>query len=263
MANSALLSDGTTSYEFVYDSASQDDFKLRYGMSVAAGEPNVLWHRPDNAPPQLVRITNDLTTIFLATIVYGDDWDDVINTLAPIKRWVDGDDQQAARYHNSGDVNKIYARIQLDGMTNYTDWTVIYGNVDDSKAYYTSVADRNKLAVDVVLMLTCEPVGEGASFTLRNDMASSPHFIEHNTVATLGDGWNDQGTPTRSIASTVYLIGGESQRVQTTSSGTTGISSDTVAAGSGVDFVAYCWVYVQSGDQVTVQVRNGAATVLE
>lgn len=262
MADSIILSDGTNNYEFVYDSSTQNDFKVHYGVRAEAGEPDPLWHRPDGSPPKLIRLKNQPRTIFLTQNVYGDDWDDVINTLAPIKRLVDGEDQQAARYHTHGDVSKVYLRIQLDGMTSYTDATVIYGDVDDSGSFYTPAAILNKRALGVVLMLVVEPLGEGAAITLRNDLASSPHFIEANTSATLADGWNDQGTPTRSIASTIYLIGGKTQRVETDNSTTEGISSDTVAAGSGVNFVAYVWVYVQSGNTVTVQIRNGAATVL-
>lgn len=259
MANSALLTDCITQYEFVYDPVLQDDFKLRYGMRVDAGEPSPLWHQPDSAPPQLIRLTNKPVTIFLTTIVYGDTWDDVVNTLAPVKRWVDGEDQQAARYHTAGDVSEIFARIQLDGMANYTDWSVIYGYVDDSQAYYVPEADFNTLAYNVVLTLVCEPVGKGAPITLRNDLASSPHFVEDSNSDGLADGWNTFGTITVTLNPVNKLFGKQSQKLVNTSGSAASIYSDTVAMASGVDVVAICIIKVSG--TVSVQLETTSPIV--
>ncbi len=262
MADSVILSDGTTDYEFVYDAASQADFKLHYGLKVEAGEPDVLWHRPDNGSPKLIRLKNQPRTVFLTKNVYGDDWDDVINTIAPIKRWIDGEDQQAARYHADGDVDKIYLRIQLDGMTNYTDATVIYGDVDDSGSYYTPASILNKRALGVVIMLVVEPLGEGAAITLRNDLASSPHFLEDSNSDGLADGWTAVGTPTTNISVVNYLIGGKAQQIATDTSTNEGIRA-SVTASSSTQAVAYVWLRGLTsgglfGDPVTINLTDGS-----
>lgn len=265
MANSALLTDGTTEYEFVYNPSTQNDFKLRYGMRVTAGEPDARWHQPDSAPPQLIRLVNKPVTIFLTTIVYGDDWDDIMNTLAPIKRWVDGDDQQAARYHTHGDVNEIFARIQLDGMTNYTDWSVMVGFVDDSSSYYTPPADLNKIALDVVVSLTCEPLGKGAPITLRNDCPSSPHFLEDSDSNGLADGYTSFGSPSTGLGHGKGLTGGQSQGITTGSTGAVGFNmTNYVTAATTDPYVAYVWLSVNNAlnDTISITVQGAASTTL-
>ena len=262
MSYTAELTDGVTTYDFIYDAASQTNYSLRKGLRAVMEDTQVLQHIPDNGTSVPVWGNDRPRTIFLTKDVRGDTVDEVLNKIIDIKRMIDGADQQALRYWTDGDVNRVDFKIQRESATNHTLNPVRWGWVDDSGAHYNAAAVKNGFAIGILVVLHVSPYGEGAAITLRNDMASSPHFVEANTVSTLADGWNDQGTPTRSIASTIFLIGGQSQRVATDNSTLEGISSDTVAAGSGVDFVAYAWVYVQSGDQVTVQIRNGAATVL-
>jgi hypothetical protein len=48
MADSFILTDGTTSFELVYDAGTQDDYKLEYGTRVQLSEPAVLMHSPDD-----------------------------------------------------------------------------------------------------------------------------------------------------------------------------------------------------------------------
>lgn len=259
MAESIILSDGTTNYEFVYNAASQADFKVHYGLKVEAGDPDALWHRPDNAPPQLIRLNNQTRTVFLTKDVYGNDWDDIMNTLAPIKRWVDGEDQQAARYHTEGDVDKIYLRIQLDGMTNYTDATVIYGSVDDSGSYYKPTDILNKRATGVVVMLVVEPLGTGAAITLRNDLASSPHFLEDSNADGLADGWSTTASaPATSIVTANYLTGGKAQQLITNNSSAQGIISPTATCTTSDPVVGYVWLKNPGQDPTSVQLLDGS-----
>jgi len=262
MANSAILSDGTTEYEFVYDAATQDDYKLRYGMSVGGSEPAPLWHNPDSAPPQLVRLTNQNQVIFLTTIVFGTDRNDVLNNLVPIKRWVDGGDQQAARYHTEGDVDKIYCRIQLDGATNYTDWTVVYGSVDDSKAFYNPVSDKNTLALDVTVMLICEPLGDGASFTMNNDLDGDPGMTRF--ISGTAYGLTAVGTPTLTANTTNYLSGASSQRIVTDSSTTEGVQTNTVTCSTSTNIRAFVWVQANAGaDDLTIALLDGSGNTID
>lgn len=265
MADSIILSDGTTDIQLVKDTATHD-YQWKYGMRVGGRPPRPLWHIPDNSPPQIVRLVNDTQEISFGLQVYpsDDSWDTAINDLNTIKRWIDGDDQQAARYHTDGDVNKIYLRVQLDGMTNYTDWTILYGNVDDSISFYQDAALLNKRMLSVNITLTCEPVGNGASFTLRNDLASSPHWVEDSNSDGLADGWSLISTPTVVSDTTNYLTGGVSGRCTTTASGSEGVRTDTVTAASSSDVVAYVWTSLNvNGDNVTAFLFDGSGAVVQ
>lgn len=265
MADSIILSDGTNDYEFVYDSSTQNDFKVHYGVRAEAGEPDPLWHRPDGASPKLIRLKNQPRTVFLTQNVYGDDWNDVINTLAPIKRLVDGEDQQAARYHTHGDVSKVYLRIQLDGMTNYTDATVIYGDVDDSGSFYTPAAILNKRALGVVVMLVVEPLGEGAAVSMRNDCPSSPHFLEDSDANGLADGYTSFGSPTTGLNHGKGLTGGKSQGITTGASSGVGFNmTNYVTAATSDPYVAYAWLSVNNtnNDIITITVQGASSTTL-
>lgn len=262
MTYSVILSDGMTDHELIYDPASQTDFKLYYGMRVQAGEPVPLWHRPDDANPQLIRLKNEPQTMFLTMSVKGASWDDVVNALTPIKRLVDGDDQQAARYHTVGDVNKVYVRVQPTGATNYTDFTVIYGHVDDSGSYYKTVDVANTSATQVVVTLIVEPLGQGAPITLRNDLPSSPHCLEDSNSDGLPDGWTEVNNPTTSIYTPSYVVGGQCMRVDTSASGQGVYIRTTITASA--DLAAYVWVSVISSNQVNVSLRsNNGANVID
>jgi len=239
MAYSVKLSDGTTSYEFVYNPSSQTDYKMYYGMRVDMGEPQALWHSPDNDERKLIRLVDQPGTIYITqTVKGGGAWNNVINNIADIRRMIN----QAARYQTSGDVNKVYCRIQPTGATNYTDYEVIYGRVDDSGSYYKSVDVTNTEATGVILELNVRAYGEGAPIPLRNDLPSSPHFLEDSNSDGLADGWSAVGTPTTNISTARYLIGGKSQQIQTNSSSNQGIRSGLVTASSSSTAVAYAWL---------------------
>jgi len=260
MPYSVKLSDGTTEYEFVYNPSSQTDYKMYYGMRVDTGEPEALWHSPDSDERKLIRLVDQPGTIYITqTVKGGGAWDSVINNITDIRRMLN----QAARYQTHGDVNKVYCRIQPTGTTNYTDYEVIYGRVDDSGSYYKSVDVVNTEATGVILELNVRPYGEGEAITLRNDLPSSPHFLEDSNSDGLADGWLAVGTPTTGISVARYLIGGKSQQITTNSSSNQGIRSGLVTASSSSTAVAYVWLQGLTsgglfGDTVTINLTDGS-----
>lgn len=266
MADSIILSDGTTDIQLVKDTATHD-YQWKYGMRVGGRPPRPLWHIPDNSPPQIVRLVNDTQEISFGLQVYpsDDSWDTAINDLNTIKRWIDGDDQQAARYHTDGDVNKIYLRVQLDGMTNYTDWTILYGNVDDSISFYQDAALLNKRMLSVNITLTCEPVGNGASFTMRNDLASSPHFLEDSNSDGVADGWAQSGMSSTSIPAFRWMVGGKTQLCVTASTGNSLIQSSQVTLASGQDVCASGWIAIATdpSDTIYFRITDGSGVTVQ
>jgi len=257
MAYSVKLSDGTTEYEFVYNPSSQTDYKMYYGMKVSTGEPEALWHSPNSDERKLIRLVDQPGTIFITqTVKGGGAWDSVINNVTDIYRMV----KQAARYQTDGDVSRVYVRIQPDGATNYTDYEVIYGHVDASGSYYKSVDVMNTEATGVILSLNVRAYGEGAPITLRNDLPSSPHFLEDSNSDGVADGWTAVNSPTSTaLITSQYLFGGNSQKVTTNSSTGQGIQSSTVTVTSGTACVAYIWIRGSStSDPITISFLDGS-----
>jgi hypothetical protein len=257
MADSFILTDGTTSFELVYDAGTQDDYKLEYGTRVQLSEPAVLMHSPDDGESLPIRAVDRDREVYLTANLPGDDWDTILDNITKIKRLVDGADSQALRYWTQGDVNRVVLRIQKDGSTNYTDLPVKFGFVDDSGVYYTTI--QTKVAWKPVIMLMVAPYGEGAQITLRNDLASSPHFVEDSDGDGLADGWVSVNVPT-TLTSNVsnYLVGGRSQQVVGDS--LEGIESDVVTATT-PSIAAYAWIRPYGG-AVSFRIKDSTGNVV-
>jgi hypothetical protein len=257
MADSFKVTDGTTEIELIYAAGSQEDYKLQYGTRVSVPEPAVLVHQPDDGESQPIRAVDRDREVYLTMNVPGDNWDAVIDAVTRLKRMVDGAHSQALRYWTIGDVDRVVLRVQKDGSSRYTDLPVKWGFVDDSGAYHTSI--QTEMGWQIVVMLVVAPYGEGAPIALRNDLASSPHFIEDSNSDGLADGWTIIGG-SGALNTTYYLVGGQSQELTVTSSGAQYINSDTVTASTSSDGVGYIWICEPTGtaDPVTIRLLNGS-----
>lgn len=268
MAFSAKLTDGTTEIDFVYDPGVQDKYRMKYGATVQIEDTQVLQHKPDNDEPTPIR-GHDLTrTAILRKDVYGDSRDDVLNQIAVVKRWVDGADQQALRYWTNGDVNRIDFKIQLDSTTNYTLNPVQWGYVDDSAAFYrpeTSKPNAPNFAMQIAVILHLSAYGEGASFTLHNDLPSSPHCLEDSNSDGLADGWSQSGSPTTTLITARYLIGGQCQRMVTDTTNAQALITPTATATTSQALAAYVWIATSatSNDVLTIRLQDGSGNNVE
>ncbi len=251
---------GYNEFELVYNPSTQTTFKLQYNFKVGGQEADVLYHTPDNGHPTPIRVTNRPVLIFLTQDVYGDDWDDIFTQIDNIKRLVHGEFSQAVRSLTGG-APSVRVAILPDGASLTTYYKVMVGHVDASESYYKPVAVINKIARGVVIALTCEPAGYGDSFTLSNSLVSSPHFIVDTDADGLADGWADYGTPTETVLSTLYLVGGYSQKV-TADSGS-GIASTVVTASTSTDLVGYVWVYSSAMSGFQMSLRDGSNNAIE
>ena len=240
MAWSAKLQSGSggvagyNEFEMVYDAASQTAYKLKYGFNLGNQSPDVLYHTPDNGSPVPVRSKGNNRLIFLTfDIPPQADWDTIASKTAAIARLVDGPYSQAVRAQTRGDVEKVRVAIKPDGATYTTYFYVLTGFMDTAQAFSDPVAIINVMGRSITLALTCEPFGCGDTFTLSNSLVSSPHMIVDTDADGLADGWADYGTPTETVLSTLYLVGGYSQKV-TADSGS-GIASTVVTASTSTD----------------------------
>lgn len=251
--------------DLAYNSSTNPNWLINTGSPSMASPVTPKFHRPDDASPEIVRLIADIRPMQFSMIVQGDDNDpdDLLNNIAALARWVDGPDQQAARYHTQGDVNKIELHVKINGATNITKIPVIYGNVSSFDSLFTEFGAANTAAYGATVQLYLAPHGEGAPITLRNDLPSSPHFLEDSNADGIADGWLAVGTPTTGISVARYLIGGKSQQITTNSSSNQGIRSGLVTASSSSTAVAYIWLQGLTsgglfGDTVTINLTDGS-----
>ena len=256
-------------WEVWYDVSLQPTYQTFLGMQVGQPEPQITWHTPDEGENKPVKAIQPNKVMTFTMDVRGDDFDTRVQSLAPLKRALNGADSQALRYEMTGEVEKVRVAITPDGATYTTYYDVIYGTVDDSGSYYSQFStDRTHR---VVFTLGVKPYGYGDSFTLRNDLPSSPHFIEDSNSDGLADGGNFFGTPspTGTLGGSIYLIGGQAQRIICDASNDQGWESDVVTAGSGSDAVAYAWIVTTNssgaagGDAVTVVLKDGGGGTID
>jgi len=177
--------------------------------------------------------------------------DDLADAVTEFNRLI----AQARRYHTHGDVDKVSLYIKLDGATVPTYYDVITAN--PSGVSLMDILYRKRGDAEVAFTLITEPYGYGDEETLVNYLIN-PHFEEDENGDGLANGWNKSGTPTTTLNTNIYLCGSRSQKVVTDASGTEGISSDAVST-VGSYFLAYAWVYVSSGDEVTLSVIGNAS----
>ena len=260
----------TRQFELVYDASTNERRKLVNQSSISSRGPQITNHMPvdgENLPTNAK--DGDRTGVFTLIVqapsstADGDKWDSVKNTVHEIKRAVSGAHSRALRHYLLGDVSQSVLRVQLDGATNYTDIPIKGGFLDDSRAYYGQVADRNKKAWLMPLSLTLPPYGLGQSFELKNELASSPHFIEDTDADGLADGWALVGAPTVSIDTDVWLIGGQSQEVNANGAASRGIETDAINV-SNAFVIAYCWIaQAGGGSETKVEIYNSSDAVSE
>lgn len=217
-----------------------------------------LWHVPDYGERQLVRVEDDDRTASLGIWVKGSAADDPENNILTLRRWC----KEAIRYELTKDNDPVYLKIQRDGSTNATLNQIKYAEVDDSSSHYSQDKIARTDAPNTRLLLILTPAGEAESaITLRNDLASSPHFVEGSGLA---DGWTAYEAATVESLDTIsYLIGGKSQKIDGSyADQTEGIYSDNIPCSQFQNVVAYAWIAFGSQcDDITVIISDNTGSI--
>jgi hypothetical protein len=94
-------------------------------------------------------------------------------------------------------------------------------------------------------------------------MVDGPHFEEDKNSDGLADYWDEVGTPVTTINTTNYMVGTQSQQVVTDSNdeGVSHYVGPPLNSELDLDFVAYAWVYLVSGSDVTLEVSGDFGSV--
>lgn len=249
------LTQGNQSIPLIYDRTNQELYRTLYGYRVGASEPQPKWHVPNDGNSQLIDLIDPNSASFFTMDVNGilnnnpnpniSPGDKILNAIATLRYWVDGSDQEAARFHLIGDNNRVNLKTKRQNSTVTTVWGVIYGWVNDGASHYTATATNEDHAFDVVIALVLSPYGEAEEFeTLKNELLN-PDFLLESSTPGLADGWSIIGVPTMTLDTTTKLIGAQSQKM-VSGGGIASFMSDPIVASS-VNLVAFVWILVESG----------------
>lgn len=265
--------EGYNKFSLVYVATTQEKYKLDQNVGTITGQqPIVLEHVGDVEAPVPARLVeaNKLGNWRLS--VYDDEntppsWDSIFNNTSILTRHFSGATSTAARHTVNGTAQEVRVQIIPEGATNSTYYTVQSGYADTSRSYWTPESQQSDGTTSqrgvwfIPINFTFDDAGKGEPFTLRNDLPSSPHFIEDSNSDGLADGWTLTGTPATSIETTNYLAGGKAQAFQAPASATDSGINSFVSLSGGEDIVAYVWINFGSGsDDVSVILQESGAT---
>lgn len=248
--------EGVNKFTLTYSPGSQEIYAEQYSTrtAVANQAPAVQYHEPSEGASVPVLVKDQNKEIFLETAVLGASNNAIIASINALKR--------AIRAATADNGNVVELAITPDGSAYTTYYKILHGYVDDSRAYYEDTSDT--VVKDIVVPLTCGPYGYGDSFTLSNYLPSSPHMIEDSDADGLADGLTKLSTPTCTISTSVWYVGGKSQKVVTTSTNQGIIMSQSASGSIGDTAIAKGKVVIGTGGAtVKAELRNGGGTVLQ
>ena len=235
-------------------------------IDLTSGPPDALTHMPDYGESRVVRTEDKDRRATLQMRIIGADWDDVYNNIATIRRWLN----EAARAEVDGDTDTVYLQLKRgtggSTATNATNNRIRYGWVDGDSSAWSPYGQNVEQALVIFVHLVLTPYGDRATaITLKNEMFSSPHFVEY--TGGIGDGWIITGVNTGLTISTAhYLIGGSCQKITTTADvEDQGIASDVVTVAANVAVVGYAWVAKLSGTDtvLTIALKDSAGVTAD
>lgn len=248
-----------TVIDLVYDEDLNAAYQMHISSHDLSGNTNPLFHVPDNAPQELLDLVPENSTLFFRANLIGSSMDDTLNKIATLARWIDGEDQQAARHHTRKDVERIEVEVQLEGATNSTVIPVIYGGFQTFSALLNEFGLASSGAYSFGVTLIVAPYGEGPvidisiSNLMGNDLTAatanyiSPAFLHDSDGDGLADGWNISGSPPfmpKQLVSSPALIGGQSQEVTFEDTSDRLHTDDIATSGSLVYYGYYVWCCV-------------------
>lgn len=266
MSHTVKLTDGTTKHtaSLIYDAASQTDYQMRFAEQRRQLGRRGIWHTPDfsESGPEPIGFNTENRLWYLTLTVYSDSRDDQLNNLNALSRIL----RSAGDARAGVPLDGYYIEIQLDSATNWTRYDCKNAYIADESGLYgvLSMSPGHAAAPKanpIIVAVETEPTGYGDIETLRN-YCKTPHFLEDTNSDGLADNWTEIGTPTTTLDTSVYYVGGQSQKVVTDASGNDGIESDTMAAGASQPVIASVAIRLESGSPVAMTLYGDVSGVL-
>ena len=235
-------------------------------FNVNLAMPAIVEHQPQSAPPTLLEMAGQSTTVSFKMSVFGGSRDLVLAKISRLKRLIDGAFQVAAQYElTNANSTPVYFKIKRDGATYATLHRVRYGNINDGGAHwdYVTESSSSKLCRQAVVTLVIEDAGIcDTTMRLKNYMtAGGDSFTLFSSGIAMG--WGQIGFATYSQETTYYLLNKSCQKVVTDTTneqgvwnGVTPITCTTTDAVCG-----FVWI-AGTGDPITLRLVTGASTTI-
>lgn len=265
-----IIEDGNTEVDYV------NRFPLYTGRyqildapvtNITGQTPTETLHDSDDGPPDTINLEEQRRVWAFALKVTGDNPAQVSKNISNLRRHIQGKHSTAYQAYLNKSQPRVIFRMQLDstGSSPLTDFVIQHGSIQDNSSYYRKDALINEIALDVNVNLICTPAGRGETITLRNDLASSPHFIEDSNGGGLADGWGASNWVT-TLDTDIYLIGGKSQKLVTVDAVSTSNMNNTpaVAVAASSNIVAYIWITAPGAvDPIRLRIQDGGGLTIQ
>lgn len=205
---------------------------------------------PDNGPEEITNLEEKLRVWEFNIKCSESENIDNLSAISLLKIHIVGKSSTAYQAYSKGSKKNVWFDIRLDNTLVWSSFIIIYGNVDDGNAYYTTSSSTNKKGLNIAIKLFCIPSAKSQKIFMRNDLLGSPGFISDTDSDGLADGWVALGTPVLSI-SDYGLVGEKSQSI--IGSVFDGIESIKILCEKAV--FGFIWVTLNSG-QIVVRLYN-------
>lgn len=270
--------EGYNKFSLVYVTSTQEKYKLDQNIGQITGQqPTVLEHVGDTNAPIPARLVESNKQGQWRLSVFDDEnstpsWDSIFNNTSILTRHFSGATSTAARHAVNGTAKEVRVQIIPEGATNATYYTVQSGYADTSRSYWTPESQQTdgttsqRGAWFIPINFTFEDSGKGDPFTLRNDLASSPHMAEDSNSDGLADGLISIGSPGFSLSTAVanWLTAGQSQLFTTDAVSNEGVQATAVTAPLNTDAVAKVLLTAGTGNDIlTMTLRDGSTNVID
>jgi hypothetical protein len=258
MSYTMTLRGGERDFSLMYDTSSTVPIAARPSSFVDEAAPRPIWHLPEAEDGNdLVDLTYDDGRWNLTVRVGPATTMALLNeTLAALRRTV-----RQAHAHAKGEpwADEVYIEVVPSSGGTSTYFTVKL--VEDRSGGLLSGAQIPSIMLEnLAIAVTVSAAGYGDEETLNNALRNG-HMLIESATAGLAAGFSLSGSaPTVSLDTSVFLIGGQAQKLVTDDANTQYLQTPTVGSAAADDYVkGYAWLAVDSpGDAVYLSLYDGS-----
>lgn len=257
MTYELALIGGEKTFNLKYDT-SEDVLKAVLKTSVMEeAQPRPIWHQPDGEDGnELGSLTYDDGRMDLKVVMEATTWPELLAEVEALRRTCE---QAHAHAMGKAGAAEVCIRGRPAPACAYTYYTVKLVE-DRSGGYLSGVQVANVMIDELAVTATVAAFGYGDEETLANELRNG-HMLLEGMTSGLAEGLTLVGSPTPSLDTDTYLIGGQSQQLVTDSSSEQGIYTEIVTLALDGYSKASVWMPIPDGDEVWFFLWQGTTAV--
>lgn len=259
MAITLTLKGGEKDFDLIWDSAADVPVAVMAESIQEESAPRPLWHQPGGGDGnELVELGyDDARWPLLVQFGPGTDWSELLEELSALRRVI-----RQAHAHALGETwaDEVYIECRPDTTASKTYYTVKL--MEDRSGGFLMGTRVAEVLIDT-LALTVTVAGDGyGDVESLNNAHRNGHMLVESATAGLASGLTVMGTPTLSLDTYAWLIGGQSQRVETDDSTSEGVTTAGVSITGGHFAQAYVWVSLTGNppDDIRIRLQENTGT---